>query len=58
MSYALIIKASSASTLEDIVRREAVYCAIGRCASQLQGVIPMDRWLELNLIAEAQVTHP
>ncbi|TFK75774.1 ARM repeat-containing protein [Pluteus cervinus] len=44
--------------LESVLQREALYCAIGRCAPKLRGVIPFDQWLERTLVAEAKSTNP
>ncbi|KZT19271.1 ARM repeat-containing protein [Neolentinus lepideus HHB14362 ss-1] len=43
--------------LASVVQKEAVYCAIGRCATKLKGVIPFDQWLEHTLIPESQETN-
>ncbi|EPQ59406.1 ARM repeat-containing protein [Gloeophyllum trabeum ATCC 11539] len=44
--------------LASIVQKEAVYCAIGRCAIRLKDVIPFDQWLEHTLVPESQETNP
>ncbi|KAI0938258.1 hypothetical protein AcV5_001092 [Taiwanofungus camphoratus] len=44
--------------LASVVQKEALYCAIGRCASRLKESIPFDEWLEHTLVAEAQDTNP
>ncbi|KAH9947240.1 ARM repeat-containing protein [Amylocystis lapponica] len=44
--------------LASIIQKEALYCAIGRCASRLKDVIPFDQWLEHTLAAEARETNP
>lgn len=42
--------------LPSILQKEALYCAIGRCASKLKDVIPWDDWLAQSLLPEAQST--
>ncbi|PCH41237.1 ARM repeat-containing protein [Wolfiporia cocos MD-104 SS10] len=44
--------------LAGVIQREALYCAVGRCASKMKDVIPFGQWLEHTLIAEAQETSP
>ncbi|KAI0081841.1 ARM repeat-containing protein [Panus rudis PR-1116 ss-1] len=44
--------------LQTILQKEALYCAIGRCASKLDSVIPFEEWLQTNLIPEARDTNP
>ncbi|TBU32713.1 ARM repeat-containing protein [Dichomitus squalens] len=44
--------------LPAIIQKEALYCAVGRCAIRLKGAIPFKDWLESSLMAEAQETHP
>ncbi|KZT12770.1 ARM repeat-containing protein [Laetiporus sulphureus 93-53] len=46
------------SDLDSVVQKEALYCAIGRCAQKLKGVIPFEQWLERTLVREAQETNP
>ena len=42
--------------LPAIIQKEALYCAVGRCAIRLKESIPFEQWLDSTLIAEAQVT--
>ncbi|KAG5716692.1 Importin-11 [Termitomyces sp. T112] len=44
--------------LQAILQKEAIYCALGRCAGRLKDVIPFDQWLERTLAIEAQDTNP
>ncbi|TFY59275.1 hypothetical protein EVJ58_g5888 [Rhodofomes roseus] len=37
-----------------VVQKEALYCAVGRCATRLKDLIPFGQWLEHTLMAEAQ----
>ena len=46
-----------ASNLEEIIQKEAVYCAIGRCAIRLKEVIPFETWVAQRLKTEAFETH-
>lgn len=42
--------------LPAIIQKEALYCAVGRCAIRLKETIPFEQWLDTTLITEAQVT--
>lgn len=44
--------------LAGVVQKEALYCAIGRCATKLQDVIPFNQWMRHNLTVEARETNP
>ncbi|KAF9464415.1 armadillo-type protein [Collybia nuda] len=44
--------------LQSVVQKEALYCALGRCAIRLKDVIPFNQWLEHTLSVEAQDTNP
>lgn len=44
--------------LQSVVQKEALYCAIGRCATRLKDVIPFTQWLEQTLTVEAHDTNP
>src|SRR6266436_5971323 len=44
--------------LSSVIQKEALYCAIGRCASRLKDVIPFNEWLEHSLVPEARETNP
>ena len=48
---------SKANNLEEILLKEAVYCAIGRCAAYLEGKIPLQDWISQNLLTEAKETN-
>ncbi|KAF8639750.1 hypothetical protein AX17_001012 [Amanita inopinata Kibby_2008] len=50
--------AQSTTDLPSVVQKEALYCAIGRCAQRLKDVIPFNQWLHQTLAAEAQATNP
>ncbi|CDO76254.1 hypothetical protein BN946_scf184470.g12 [Trametes cinnabarina] len=41
--------------LPAIIQKEALYCAVGRCAIRLKESIPLGQWLDTSLVAEAQV---
>ncbi|KAI0638247.1 ARM repeat-containing protein [Trametes polyzona] len=43
--------------LPAIIQKEALYCAVGRCAIRLKESIPFEQWLDTALVAEAQVTN-
>ncbi|TDL29402.1 ARM repeat-containing protein [Rickenella mellea] len=44
--------------LESVIQKEALYCAVGRCATRLKSVIPFDDWLEKTLVVESQDPDP
>ncbi|KIJ20291.1 hypothetical protein PAXINDRAFT_166384 [Paxillus involutus ATCC 200175] len=44
--------------LASVVQKEALYCAIGRCATRLRDVIPFTEWMRHKLVAEARETNP
>lgn len=50
--------AQSATDLQSVVQKEAIYCAIGRCAPRLRDVIPFTEWIRHYLAAEARGTNP
>ncbi|KAI0722911.1 ARM repeat-containing protein [Earliella scabrosa] len=55
ITHALI--GQRATNLPAIIQKEALYCAVGRCAIRLKDAIPFSQWLETSLVAEAQETH-
>lgn len=48
----------SPTDLASVVQKEALYCAIGRCAIRMKDSIPFDEWLEHTLVIEARNTNP
>ncbi|KAI0832484.1 ARM repeat-containing protein [Trametes gibbosa] len=50
------VVASNSMDLPSIIQKEALYCAVGRCAIRLKESIPFEQWLNTALVAEAQVT--
>ncbi|KAG5650759.1 hypothetical protein H0H81_011150 [Sphagnurus paluster] len=44
--------------LQSVLQREALYCALGRCAIRLKDVIPFSDWLEHTLASEARDPNP
>ncbi|KAF8076536.1 armadillo-type protein [Lyophyllum atratum] len=44
--------------LQSVLQKEAIYCALGRCATRLKDVIPFNDWLEHTLIPEARDPNP
>ncbi|KIL00584.1 hypothetical protein PAXRUDRAFT_821482 [Paxillus rubicundulus Ve08.2h10] len=48
----------STMDLASVVQKEALYCAIGRCATRLRDVIPFTQWMRHKLVAEARETNP
>ncbi|KAJ7638980.1 armadillo-type protein [Roridomyces roridus] len=45
-----------AGNLQEIIQKEALYCAIGRCAIKLKTMIPFDQWLQMSLYQEVHNT--
>ncbi|KAK2466318.1 hypothetical protein APHAL10511_001960 [Amanita phalloides] len=52
------VAAHAPSDLGSIVQKEALYCAIGRCAQRLKDVIPFGDWLNQTLYTEARSVNP
>ncbi|KAJ7368449.1 armadillo-type protein [Mycena albidolilacea] len=48
----------TATNLQEIIQKEALYCAIGRCSSRLKTMIPFEEWLATTLVAEAKSDLP
>ncbi|PPR07214.1 hypothetical protein CVT26_012647 [Gymnopilus dilepis] len=44
--------------LESVLRKEALYCAIGRCASRLKTAIDFERWMNDVFAVEARESNP
>ncbi|KAJ3573347.1 hypothetical protein NP233_g2485 [Leucocoprinus birnbaumii] len=40
--------------LNSVVQKEAIYCALGRCAHRLKNEIPFDQWLQHTLVVESK----
>jgi hypothetical protein len=47
-----------ATTLDSILAREAIYCAVGRCAHRMKDNIDFNAWLSNVLVPEAQSQDP
>ncbi|KAJ7498772.1 armadillo-type protein [Mycena latifolia] len=52
------IATKTAGDLTEIIQKEALYCAIGRCATKLKTMIPFDQWLQTTLAEEASSKDP
>ncbi|KAI9000953.1 ARM repeat-containing protein [Trametes punicea] len=50
------IVGQKSTDLPAIIQKEALYCAVGRCAIRLKESISFQEWLETTLVAEAQIT--
>ncbi|KAI6134978.1 ARM repeat-containing protein [Pisolithus croceorrhizus] len=46
------------TNLQSVIQKEAIYCAIGRCASRLRDVIPFTEWMRHYLAVEAKERNP
>ncbi|THH11497.1 hypothetical protein EW145_g638 [Phellinidium pouzarii] len=44
--------------LDSILQKEALYCAIGRCAQRLKAIIPFQQWVGQNLTVEVRDPNP
>jgi len=44
--------------MEGIIQKEALYCAVGRCARSLKDVIDFEAALETTFIVEVRETNP
>lgn len=49
--------AVKANDLTAVIQKEALYCAVGRCALRLKGQIPFEEWLQHTLLPEALETN-
>ncbi|KAJ7507960.1 armadillo-type protein [Mycena galericulata] len=47
-----------AGNLQEVIQKEALYCALGRCATKLKTMIPFDQWLQTTLVEEATNPNP
>ena len=50
--------AQSSLELSDILAKEAVYCAVGRCSYSLKGAIPFQQCLDQYFIADVRNPDP
>ncbi|KIY49344.1 ARM repeat-containing protein [Fistulina hepatica ATCC 64428] len=57
-SFQQHLQSSSSGDLQSIVQKEALYCALGRCAPKLQDQIDFIEWLQAALVSEAQSSNP
>jgi len=48
------LSATPAVDLNTVIQKEAIYCALGRCAHHLKKEIPFDQWLQHTLAVEAK----
>ncbi|KJA30164.1 hypothetical protein HYPSUDRAFT_125792 [Hypholoma sublateritium FD-334 SS-4] len=44
--------------LDAVVQKEALYCAVGRCALRLKNVLKFDQWLQGTFFQETHDTNP
>ncbi|KAH6915318.1 ran binding protein 11 [Coprinopsis sp. MPI-PUGE-AT-0042] len=58
MSTFQTVVSQPSESLDSILQREALYCAIGRCAIRLKDQLPFNNWLEQSLAAEARSQNP
>ncbi|TCD64327.1 hypothetical protein EIP91_004237 [Steccherinum ochraceum] len=50
------VRGLQATDLTTVLQKEAVYCALGRCAHRMKDVISFSEWLQTNLAVEARGT--
>ena len=48
------LSVTPAVDLNTVIQKEAIYCALGRCAHRLKKEIPFDQWLQHTLVVEAK----
>jgi len=48
------LSVTPAVDLNTVIQKEAIYCALGRCAHRLKKEIPFDQWLQHTLAVEAK----
>ncbi|KAG2013512.1 ran binding protein 11 [Coprinopsis cinerea AmutBmut pab1-1] len=53
-----VVTSQPSDDLNAILQREALYCAIGRCAIRLKDSLPFNEWVEHSLAAEARSQNP
>ena len=53
-----IVGGPKADDLDAVLRKEALYCAIGRCYLRLRDELPMDAWLSQSLSVEVKESNP
>jgi hypothetical protein len=58
ISYLAVHSESTSEDLPSILHKEALYCAIGRCAHRLRDKIPFDQWIATRLSAEVKNSNP
>ncbi len=46
----------AAPDFQTLLQKEALYCAIGRCAGRLHETLPFEQWASQTLVTEAQST--
>lgn len=54
----IIYLARPSLDLDSVVQKEALYCAIGRCAIRLKNVLQFDVWLQSTFFQEAHDSNP
>ncbi|KAK0230961.1 armadillo-type protein [Armillaria fumosa] len=52
------IASQTSTDMATIVQKEALYCAIGRCALKLKAYIPFEQWAAESLVVEARSSDP
>jgi hypothetical protein len=52
VSANILLSGQRAVDLPTVIQKEALYCAIGRCAPHLKDVIPFEGWLTHALASE------
>lgn len=51
------MRPQKAADLSGLLQKEALYCALGRCANRMKDLIPFEEWLNNELSSEAQETN-
>ena len=58
MPDAVVYLATPAADFPAVLRKEALYCAVGRCAHRLRDVTGFDAWIKQSLTVEALDPNP
>ncbi|KAF8917892.1 armadillo-type protein [Mucidula mucida] len=54
--YVVPLLRQAAPDFQTLLQKEALYCAIGRCAGRLHETLPFEQWASQTLVTEAQST--
>lgn len=52
------LQGTEMSTIQEVLQKEAVYCAVGRCAGRLRSSFDFEQLLNQTLVLEVQNSNP